>query len=194
MPRGVTPISAGYRIDMRYTTGGLGHVQQLRCNAIVSGGAYHLGEVSGSSVLAATAMTHLAAVTAPVMPTACTFDTYTLYQYVSGVYNPVESGTIGTVGSGGADVEPTGVLTAKLRDTGFKPVNVQLFGSGFSAPRRATYLLSGTDISAYVSELLNTADNHVGAWFVGRASLPMRSGGFVTISLSRQSRKRLGLV
>jgi hypothetical protein len=193
MPRGVTPIAATHRIDFEYTTGTLLHKVQLRCTAILVAGVYHLVNQSGSTIVALTAANYAGTKIATILPSTCAWGAYTLYQYVSGVYNPLESAAMTVTPSALTDTEPTGQWTLKMRDISFAPVNFVILGAAYAAPQHANPNAIGGVTLALAQDLINAADGHIGSWLQGRAGLPMHSFGLYTVSLNRKSRRRLGL-
>jgi hypothetical protein len=194
----VTPLTANAKLTIFYHVGPLTHKMDFLCNithtvlALITG--WSLDTQSAVVLDVVTALANLTPLIAAIMPTEGVLDTWELYQFTGGVYNPVVGGSIGTSGGDGAAHDEVGRMTAVYRISAGVKLRFVLLGSNIPTPQHtAMGALTGAT-AALINDFLNSANPHAGSWVRNRSAGFIASGTYITTSLDRKSRRREGLV
>lgn len=192
----VTPLAATHRISMRYNTNDLTHDLQIHCNASPTGisTGHTLVPFSGAPILFTDAMDDLGAELAATLLTTDTVDYAVLEEYNNGQYIPVESHTIGLVGTQTATGTPLSRLTGTFRDAAFNIVKVVVICDTYFTPSKSPDAALPSPFSTFWISFRTQSAGRAGMWARGRSGGFIYSNTSVSGMIDRESRKRKGLL
>lgn len=193
----ITPITATAQLDILYTTVGVQHRCQLRCNTSgLSGGFYTLSQYSGSAILASDAAEMFLEKISPLYETSeTTFDGYELQQYDAGRYLPLEGQFTDTEPSGATPAGLAQQNTYTFRNANYELIRVVLLDSAEGPVSKKAYTALGAASKALVDSIILNTDAHIGSWFRGRdGALPPKQFTYGVNSYNRKQRRIRGMV
>lgn len=191
----VTPLEATHRISIQYNTHDQVHDMQVYCNATPTGiGPGHvLTPFSGSPILFTDAADDLGNELRATLLTTDTVDFAVLEEYNNGQYIPVESHTLGVVGTQTASGTPFSRITGTFRDAAFNVVKIVVICDTYFTPSKSPDSALPSPFSTFWESFRTQSAGRAGMWARGRSAGFIYSNTSVVGSLDRKSRRRAGL-
>jgi hypothetical protein len=192
----VTPLVATYRAIVNYHTDAILHKQQLLCSCTPGAGTSGFDAITfdlTTQDMDGLVQTY-AALFKGILYTSDTIDSWELQKFVSGAYVPVYQNSIGVSGTGSLTRTPANRFTVVYRDLNFKHVKIVTIGCDSAAPAHGPATTLSGSFLAYANAFITRTTTHVGNWVTGREGVYLNTVNDYTISLDRETRKRLGFV
>lgn len=153
-----------------------------------------LAEQTGGTVLWTDAVDQFVALMKAFFRSTGTIQNATLSKYVSGVYQPVDTYSIGVAGTSSNTQVPASEATIVFRDAAYNLDKIVLLEGTFGVPFHTAYGLLFPAAQALVDDVLNQAAGHVGTWYQSKSAQPIQSFLFWTHTLNKRLRRVHGYV
>jgi len=192
-----TPYDAPHQLDIHYTVGGLPHVTQIPCSAVLVGSFYNLDLWSGGTRLASDCANDYAQLLKIFFNASDSYVQYVVQQYSSGIFIPLEVGSMSVVGTDGSNTHKLGFEdTLTFRDTRYLFVRHVVQESTLVGPQKYGYPVSGlTGYNAFVESVLpgSAAANPIGEWMRSRGNFRIKSHVKTSVNTNKKLLRNRGL-
>jgi hypothetical protein len=193
-----TPITASDRINIAYTVNGLTHHLRFYTDVSVDStdptGYTVPGYPAGASAGASQAVADLIVKLKALFAADCSFDTFSIEQYVSGAWVVLATGSIGVTGTISGSSHPASEVTMTFYSATHKFIRVVLLETPDAPPIRQGYGTLGANYKAFVDDMLvRTGGKHLGTWVKSRGDSFVQTFLAEVVALNRRVRRRRGL-
>lgn len=191
-----TPISVDGQIDIHYTVATIPHVAQWRCEIVTPGltPPFTILSKSSGSILWTDGVDDAVDVLRPILASDATINNAVLQRYNAGVYEQIDTYSIGLAGTGAAAHKNAEQETYTFKDLGNKLVKVVLQEGMNTPPDKIQYANLGAAYKTFVDDVLSNSAGTIGDWFLGRGGNDVIRFLNLTISINKyvQRKRNLG--